>query len=112
MWKACPTDAAAWWAVNLASSVTNPFVRAFVGECCAASYGRELAVYIGPDSSLQNAAKCGTLRAYDGSGAGVQCAGAGSWVFVAAIGSKEAPPKVPLANLHAQAAAPEPSPAP
>ena len=83
-WVACGDDNGnqPWWSVQLFRDVTRPFVRIFVGECCAQSFQGSLEILIG--SAPGTGSKCATLQVHDGTMAGAFCDGTGSVITVRA----------------------------
>eukprot|EP00942_MAST-04A_sp_MAST-4A-sp1_P007483 g7483.t1 len=81
----------AWWGVNLASYVHNPFITVYARDCCIGNFGGQLEVWIGNDwpsngvnwNNWNAAKKCGTLsNITDSSTNSVNCVGSGAYVFI------------------------------
>jgi len=84
VWQACENDPRPWWSVQLPRSMRNPYVRIFVGECCAQSFRHTVVVHIG---ETVNADQCTTFVVDDGSAVGAICEGEGEWVTISAPSS-------------------------
>ena len=85
-WLACENDKRPWWSVRLPESLSRPFVRVLMGDCCAIETRRMVEVHIGPESGPSALGKCADLVVDDGSASGVVCEGEGEWVTIVALG--------------------------